>query len=151
MLKKTITTGEALIAHNVLSMLSQRAELDYMFRPRAGLNAQALQPVVAPIQAERKILERQFSQPPKPTDPKEAEAWKPWTPEEVATAARAVEVAWQVQMAEPVEVAVPGLRWADLEAQDKKLTIGGDVVAALLFLLTDAPGWVHEMLADMGG
>ena len=148
MLKRTITTGEALIAHNVLSMLSQRAELDYMFRPRAGLNAQALQPVVAPAQAERKILERQFSQPPKPTDPKEAEAWKPWTPEEVATAARAVEVAWQVQMAEPVEVAVPGLRWADLEAQDKKLTIGGDVVAALLFLLVGIPDDLRELLAE---
>ena len=151
MLKRTVTMGEALIAHNVLSMLSQRAELDYMFRPRAGLNAQALQSVVAPIQAERKILERQFSQPPKPTDPKEAEAWKPWTPEEVAISARALEVAWQVQMAEPVEVAVPGLRWADLEAQDKKLTIGGDVVAALLFLLTDVPTEVKTMLADMGG
>ena len=25
-------------------------------------------------------------------------------------------MAWQVQMAEPLEVAVPGLRWADLEA-----------------------------------
>ena len=148
MIRKTITTGEAVIAHNVLSMLSQRAELDYMFRPRAGLNAQALQPVVAPAQAERKILERQFSQPPKPTDPKEAEAWKPWTPEEVATAARAVEVAWQVQMAEPVEVAVPGLRWADLEAQDKKLTIGGDVVAALLFLLVGIPDDLRELLAE---
>ena len=148
MIRKTITIGEALIAYNILSMLSQRAELDYMFRPRAGLNAQALQPVVTPAQAERKILERQFSQPPKPADAKEAEGWKPWTPEEVATAERAVEVAWQVQMAEPVEVAVPGLRWADLEAQDKKLTIGGDVVAALLFLLTNIPDELRELLAE---
>ncbi len=148
MIRKTITTGEALIAHNVLSMLSQRAELDYMFRPRAGLNAQALQPVVAPAQAERKILERQFSQSPKPTDPKEAESWKPWTPEETAAGARAVEVAWQIQMAEPVEVAVPGLRWTDLEAQDKRLTIGGDVVAALLFLLVGIPDDLREMLTE---
>ena len=148
MIKETITMGEALIAYNTLTALSQQIKVDYLFRIQVGRNAAALQPVVAPALAERPILERQFAQPPKPADPKEAEGWKPWTPAEVAASEKEREKAWQAEMALPVEIAVPGLSWAELETQDKKVGIGGDVVAYWLFLLTGVPDAVHKLLAE---
>jgi hypothetical protein len=150
MLKAIVTRGQAQSAFNILAALSQSHSIDFMLRSKMGINMAALQPLIVAMNAERRILERQFAQSPKPADPKEAEAWKPWTPEQVAASEKAMEKAWQKELAEKEEVSVPGLRYADLKAEDERQGIGADIIGYLMFMVTGAPDELREMLEESG-
>jgi hypothetical protein len=69
------------------------------------------------------------------------------TADAVAKLERDRDAEWAKLRAEPVTVHVPGLAWGDLLAQDAKLTIPGNVMAALVWLLTGIPDDLAEMLA----
>lgn len=136
MLTKTVTAGQAFDAFAVLRAMGEQRGRSIGFRLKVGLNAKAMENVVGPIDLLRQSAVKAHS--PEP-DAK-------WDQAKQSQEDQAKEAEWREIRAKPVEVQVPGLKWEWIDEEDQKLPFGGDVLAAVIWMVEGVPDDLREFL-----